>query len=123
GYGRINVGRAIQALNTPCTVTRSILAGGTSAMTRDFHQRAFFASYYLGGLASGTYICKQYKVTWHVNFPTMYSQAPYVWVRERECNGWYGDGTTNGVVQDPWAKITNVTTTGFDVETYIYWIE
>ncbi|HXG37559.1 MAG TPA: S8 family serine peptidase [Bacteroidota bacterium] len=123
GYGRINLGRAIQVLNTPYTVTRTTLTGGSITMTRDFHQRALYASYYLGGLASGTYVCKQYKVTWHVNFPTMYSQVPYVWVRERESNGWYGDGTTNGIVQDPWAKVTNVTTTGFDVETYVYWIE
>jgi hypothetical protein len=92
-------------------------------MTRDFHQRAFFASYYLGGLASGTYVCKQYKVTWHVNFPSTYTQTPFVWVREREINGWWGDGSTSGVIQDPWAKVTNVTTTGFDVETYVYWIE
>jgi hypothetical protein len=122
GYGRINVGRAMQVLSAPYTVTRATLTGGTVTETRGLHQRAFFDSHYLGGLASGTYFVKQYRITWHVTLPT-YTQVPYVWVRERECNGWYGDGTTNGVVQDPWAKVSNVTTTGFDVETYVYWIE
>jgi subtilisin family serine protease len=36
GYGRINVGRAMSALNTPYTVTRTTLTGGTSAVSNKF---------------------------------------------------------------------------------------
>jgi hypothetical protein len=117
GYGRINVGRALERLNPPYTVTTQTVYNSSGQLVWDSHPHQFYNN---AGLASGNYYgVKQYKVSGHVTFPTAYTSTPYVWVRERECIGWnYADPN----LELPWVNITNVTTTGFDYETVIYWI-
>lgn len=118
GYGRINAHRALQKLSAPNTVTFGTAVGGTSTLTWNSHTHTFYNNG--GGLATGTYYgVKQYKITKHVNFAQVYTSAPYVWQRERQTFGW---NYANPNLETPWAKITNVTTTGFDIETVVYWI-
>jgi hypothetical protein len=118
GYGRINAYRALQLLSSPYTVTQSTVVGGTSTLTWDSHTHTFYNNG--GGLATGVYYgVKQYKVTNHVTFSQAYSQTPTVWARERQTQGW---NYANPNLELQWAKINNVTATGFDVETVVYWI-
>jgi subtilisin family serine protease len=117
GYGRINVGRALERLNFPYTVTTQTIYNSSGQEVQGSHQHQFYNN---GGLATGNYLgVKTYKVSGHITFPVSYSAIPYVWVRERECVGWNYD---NGNLELPWVKITNITSTGFDYETVIYWI-
>lgn len=122
GFGRINVGTAIRHLNLPYQITRGTLTASGGELTRDTHRREFNDDYYLGGLGHGVYMVKQYKVSWQVTFPDAYEETPYVWIRERETNGWWGDDgqSTYRVEEVPWAQVSNISNTGFTVTTYIY---
>lgn len=117
GYGRINAEAALNALQPPNSVTHATAYGGTSTMTANTHQRTFYNN---GGLASGNYLVKQYKVTKTITFPEAYLTPPMVWPRETTSKGW-SDANPNK--ETPYFNITNVTTTSFTAETYIYYVQ
>ena len=117
GYGRINVGRAVERLNPPYSVITQTIYNSGGQLVWDSHAHQFYNN---AGLATGNYYgVKQYKVSGHITFPTAYTSTPYVWVRDRDCVGW---NYANPNLELPWIKITNVTTAGFDYETVIYYI-
>ncbi|MBU0560980.1 MAG: S8 family serine peptidase, partial [Bacteroidetes bacterium] len=117
GYGRINSRKALELLNAPYTVTSQTVYSSNSQLVWGSHKHQFYNN---AGLASGNYYgVKQYKVSGHVTFTFPYSLTPYVWIRDRESRGW---NYANPNLELLWIKITNVTTTGFDYETVIYWI-
>jgi len=118
GYGRINVGRALERLNSPYTVSTQTVYNTSGILVWDSHQHQFFNN---TGLPTGNYYgVKQYKITGHITFPTSYLSDPYVWVRERECIGWNYAYSNNELT---WVDISNITTTGFDYETVVYLIK
>jgi hypothetical protein len=117
GYGRVNAYNALILLSSPYTFTQAQIVGGTTTLTWDSHNHVFYNN---AGLASGAYYgVKQYKVSSHITFPKVYSSIPKVWIRERQTKGW---SYANPGLELPWAQISNVTTTGFDVQTVVYWI-
>jgi len=76
GYGRINVGRALERLNSPYTVSTQTVYNTSGILVWDSHQHQFFNN---TGLPTGNYYgVKQYKITGHITFPTSYLSDPYV---------------------------------------------
>lgn len=117
GWGRVNAADALTLISEPYIVTQGTSVGGTSTLTWGSHAHTFYNN---GSLPSGVYYgVKQYKITKHTTFSQAYSQTPKVWVRERQTQGW---SYANPNLELAWAKINNITTTGFDVETVVYWI-
>jgi hypothetical protein len=122
GYGRVNAAAALTLINAPNTVTHLTRTGGTSTLDWDSHRHTFYNGAYGAGdhLASGVYFgVKQYVVTGRVTFSQPYAQSPQVWFRPRQTKGW-GFGNPN--LQAPSVRITNVTTTGFDYETVVFYV-
>ena len=117
GYGRINVEAALNALQPPNSVTRATVYGGSSSLTWNTHQHTFYNN---GGLATGNYWVKQYKVTKTISFPEAYLIAPMVWLRETTSKGWSG---ANPNKETSYFNITNINTTSFTVETFIYYVQ
>lgn len=117
GWGRIDVGRALSRLNLPYEISQNSVVSSNATLVEDSHAHQFYNN---GGLASGAYYgTRTYKVTAHVTFSSSYVEPPLVLIRERSTIGWsYATENTEW----PWAKITNVTTTGFDLETVIYYV-
>ncbi|MGD2089567.1 MAG: S8 family serine peptidase [Candidatus Aminicenantes bacterium] len=117
GYGRINAEAALSALQPPNSVTHGTAYGGSSSMTWNTHQHTFYNN---GGLATGNYWVKQYKVTKTITFPDAYLTAPTVWLRETTSKGWSG---ANPNKETPYFNITSVTASSFTVETFIYYVQ
>lgn len=118
GYGRVNADAALTLINSPNIVEHGSKTGGSSTLTWDSHTHTFFRG--MGNLASGVYYgVKQYKVTGTVNFSNYYPTPPVVWIRDRTSKGW---SYANPNLETPWFKVTNVTSTGFNFETVIYYI-
>ncbi len=117
GYGRVNADSALTLLRAPYTLTQNTITSSNATLVWDMHQHIFYNN---AGLATGTYYVKTYKATKRVSFPIVYSQAPIVWLRDRQIIGW---DCSNPNLNLPWARITNVDQYGFDVESFIYWIE
>ena len=117
GFGRLNAATPLSHLNLPYEFSQATASVGSATLVWDSHSQQFFSN---GGLASGAYFgVKQYRVSWHVNFGQAYAETPYVWVRERQTNGWSADSPN---LELPRANISNVTNSGFDISTYVYWI-
>ena len=117
GYGRVNAEQALKYLNAPYTVTHSTKVSTNKTLTWNSHAHTFYNN---AGLASGQYYgTKTYKVTAHINFSPIYKEVPLVWIRERESTGWSG---ANPNEELPYFNITNITKSGFDVETFIYYV-
>jgi len=87
-------------------------------MIQNYQQWFLLENHY--GLAAGTYYdVDQYKITKHVTFDVPFCETPQVWMREREsqCLS-YGNPNSGR----PFSIITNVTTTGFDLEYVTYYV-
>ena len=117
GFGRVNAATALAYLNPPYGVTAATLTNGTVTQTANNENWIFIG---VPGLAGGTYLgVNQYRITWHVNFPHPYAEPPLVWARERSIVGYNGANPQTGA---PYAKIMNVTQSGFDVQTFAYFV-
>lgn len=109
GYGRINVGKAIQQISSPYSVLRSVSRGDVTLIGQ-YSKYQFAFNIYLN--------VKKYKVSKHITYPYPYTNPPLVWVRNRE-SGWSPDNPNPTTY---YSRVSNVTNTGFDFETYFYWI-
>src|SRR5690606_5097818 len=72
------------------------------------------------GIAAGSYYqVDQYRITKHVSFDIPFCSPPTVWMRERESQS-MDFGNPNSA--RPYALITNITNTGFDLEYAAYYV-
>lgn len=72
------------------------------------------------GLSSGLYLdVDRYEVTRHITFEIPFCDVPLVWLRDRECVSMSFASPNDGF---PWADITNVSTTGFDIRYAVYYV-
>jgi subtilisin family serine protease len=118
GYGKVNAYSALSLINSPNNLYHASSVGGTSTKIATLAKWV-----YLGGwnLSAGTYLSvDQYQITKHVNFNVPFCTTPKVWLRERQSICLSFANPNDGF---PWAEITNVTSTGFDVRYAAYFIK
>jgi len=118
GYGKVNAYNALSLIDEPNTLVHGTSIGGQSVY------QATLNWVYIGqrwNLASGVYYgVKRYQITKHIEFDVPFCSAPEVWIRERES---ISISAANPNIGYPWAEITNITQTGFDVKYYAFFIQ
>lgn len=117
GWGHLDVSRALARLRMPYQFSRASLQGGTATMIADLHKCNFIGN---GGLPGGEYWVRKYEVRQHVDFCGALSEVPMMWSRTRDSQGWSA-ANPNGEL--PYSHVENVTQTGFDAVSYVYWVE
>jgi hypothetical protein len=117
GYGRINAGRALQFINEPNKVVHGESFGGSTTKT-NLSEWVYMGDNW--GLVAGTYYnVDRYLVTKQVNFSVPFCSPPVVWMRERQSSCISDANPNDGF---PSAQVTNITTSGFDVIYYTYYV-
>ncbi len=117
GYGKVNAHSALALLDEPNELYHGISYGGSTTKT-NLSQWIFIGNRW--GLSPGTYFdVDRYEVTKHIEFDVPFCSVPEVWIRDRECISMSFANPNDGF---PWAEITNVTTTGFDVRYSAYYV-
>lgn len=116
GHGKVNAFNALSLINDPNMLYHySSYSGTTSKINLDKWN-------YIGnrwGLSPGLYLdVDRYEVTKHVTFDIPFCDIPQVWLRDRACVSMSFASPNDGF---PWAAITNVTTTGFDIRYAVYY--
>ena len=118
GYGKVNAYNALSLIDEPNTLVHGTSIGGQSVY------QATLNWVYIGqrwNLASGVYYgVKRYQITKHIEFDVPFCSSPEVWIRERES---ISISAANPNIGYPWAEITNITQTGFDVKYYAFFIQ
>ncbi|MCX6238373.1 MAG: hypothetical protein NTY07_12595 [Bacteroidia bacterium] len=118
GYGKVNAYSALSLLNTPNVLYHGVSIGGTSVKLSTISQWIYYGPQW--GLASGIYYdVDQYQITKHITFDVPFCSVPQVWMRDRESTC-LGFGNPNDGY--PYAIITNITNTGFDVKYATYYV-
>lgn len=118
GHGIVNARNALQLLDEPNEVFHYNSVGGTSVKTQNISKWILLSGRW--GIAPGTYLdVDQYRITKHVTFDVPFCETPQVWMRERESQCLSYANPNNG---RPFSIITNVTTTGFDLEYVTYYV-
>jgi len=118
GYGLINAYSALQLLSAPYQLYHGEAYGGTSTLQSS--NMELILSSAIAGLAAGVYFADRYQITAHVTFQNSFSDIPKVWLRERESNTMSFASPNNGL---PYAEITNITSTGFDIRYAAYYVK
>jgi len=117
GYGLVNAYAALRLVESPNEIFH--WEARARNPIRDHSNRTLTLHGGVGGLAAGAYIAHWYWVSERVTFPTPFMEVPAVWVRDRHSNTMRYGNPNDGL---PWARITNVTTTGFDVQYAAYFV-
>lgn len=118
GYGIVNANNALQLLAPPNVLYHYTSTGGTATKVATLDKWEILDGRW--NLAAALYLSvDQYKITKHITFPVAFCSPPKVWMRERESKSLdYG----NPNLGRPKSFITNVTTTGFDLEYVAYYV-
>jgi hypothetical protein len=119
GHGKVNARKAMELLSQPNVLVHVGSTGGSqekvlSNVTQVFNAGAF------DGLASGAYFCDVYKVRNRINYQTPFCQNPVLWQRDRTTTGLNGASPNSGI---PSSTISNASASGFDVETFVYFVK
>jgi subtilisin family serine protease len=117
GYGYLDVSRALGRVRAPYRVLRGSAQGGTATLTWDTHKHNFLGN---GGLPGGVYWVKTYEVRNHIDYCGPTSEIALAWGRERDSRGW---SAANANSELPYSRVENVTQSGFDAVTYVYWVQ
>ena len=118
GYGKVNAFKALSLLNTPNVLYHNVSTGGTSVKISSLDKWSYIGSKW--GLASGMYLSvDQYQITKHITFDIPFCSVPQVWMRERESKCLSGANPNDGY---QFSQITNISTTGFDVKYWAYYV-
>ncbi|MHC1705752.1 MAG: S8 family serine peptidase [Tenuifilaceae bacterium] len=118
GYGKVNAYRAMSLINTPNELYHWVSYGGTT--TKINLNKWIYTGGGRWGLASGMYLnVDRYQVTKHITFDIPFCSPPTVWLRDRESESMSFGNPNDGF---PYAEITNVTETGFDVKFCTYYV-
>jgi subtilisin family serine protease len=117
GHGKVNAHSALALLDEPNELYHNISYGGSTTKT-NLSQWIYIGNRW--GLSAGTYFdVDRYEVTRHIEFDVPFCFVPEIWIRDRECISMSFANPNDGF---PWAEITNVTTTGFDVRYSTYYV-
>lgn len=112
GHGLVDAFDALQLIDVPNSVIHATSTGGNAIKT--VSETPYYIADNRWGPAAGIYYKSDiWTITKHVNFPTAFCSPPEVWMRERESKAISGDNPNDA---RPFANITNITTTGFDVK-------
>jgi len=118
GFGIVNARNALQLLNSPNVLIHGTSTGGASTQLQTISQWILLDGRW--GLAAASYASvDQYKVTKHVNFAFPFCAVPRVWMRERESISLSYGNPNSG---KPFSIISNISTTGFDLEYVTYFV-
>ncbi len=119
GYGKVNAFSALTLINNPNTVVHGNSLSGTSVLITTLNPW-IYSGENRWNLSEGSYYSvDEYQITKHINFAIPFCSIPKVWIRDREC---ISLSFANPNVGFPWAEISNVTTTGFDVRYAVYYV-
>ena len=118
GYGKVNAYRALSLLNTPNVLYHGVSTGGTSVKLSTLSKWIYNGPQW--GLASDMYLdVDQYEITKHITFDVPFCSIPQVWMRDRESTCLSFGNPNDGY---HYARITNITNTGFDVKYAAYYV-
>ena len=118
GFGKVNAYKALALLAPPNQLYHVESYGGTSVKIHDIDIWIYIGSKW--GLTAGNYIdVDQYEITKHISFSIPFCSVPKVWIRERESVTMSFATPNDGY---PYAQITNITKTGFDVRYSAFFI-
>ena len=118
GYGIVNANNALQLLAPPNVLYHYTSTGGTATKIRTDSEWILLDGRW--GLAAASYFSvDNYKITKHVDYAIPFCSTPKVWVRERESKSLSYANPNSG---RPWANISNITTTGFDLDYVAYYV-
>lgn len=118
GFGKVNAYRALSLLDTPNVLYHGVSTGGTSVKLNTINQWIYYGPQW--GLASGMYYnVDQYQITKHITFDVPFCSVPQIWIRDRESTCLSFGNPNDGY---PYAIITNITNTGFDVKYATYYV-
>jgi len=118
GYGLIDAYSALKLLDTPNLLYHGEAYGGTSTLLNSNLKWTLNTPF--AGLAAGVYFVDKYQITAHVTFQNPFSDIPKVWLRDKDSYTMSFDNSNNGL---PYAEITNITSTGFDVRYAAYCVK
>ena len=116
GYGRVNAYKALKLIDVPNSIVHGFACGNNAGKT------SVGKWIYTGEdvIPAGMYLgVERYKMTKRVVFDTPFLEPPVVWMRERESRCYHAGNPNSG---EPYAEISNVTTTGFDLTYYVYYV-
>lgn len=117
GHGKVNAYRALELLDEPNILVHGTSLGGQYTK-QNLDRWEFIGNRW--GLAAGIYYdVDRYEITKHIEFDVPFCNAPTIWIRDRECISMHFGSPNDGF---PWAEISNVTETGFDVRFASYYI-
>ncbi len=118
GYGIVNAKNALQLLAPPNVVYQGNAIGGTDNYLRTSKWEILGNRW---GLAAGFYpAAETHKITKRVNFVVPFCSPPTVWMRERQSTSLDGALPNSGKSR---SFISNVSTTGFDLEYFTYFVK
>jgi subtilisin family serine protease len=117
GYGKVNAHRALELLDEPNELYHWSSKGGSTTKA-NLSKWVFISNRW--GLSAGIYYdVDRYEINKHIDFPTPFCSTPEVWIRDRECTSMNFSNPNDGF---PFAQITNVSKTGFDVRYAVYYV-
>jgi hypothetical protein len=119
GYGKVNAFNALSLINSPNTVSHNNSFSGTSVVINTLNPWIYSGQNRWNLVAGSYYSVDEYQITKHVNFAVPFCSIPNVWIRDRECISLSFANPNDGF---PWAEISNISTTGFDVRYAIYYV-
>lgn len=120
GFGKINAFKALSLLASPNILIHGSSLGGAATEISTLNPWIYLGSGSKWGLTPGSYYgVSQYSITKHIDFPTAFCSAPKVWLREKEsiCLSF-----ANSNLGYPWAQISNISPSGFDVTFAAYYV-
>jgi hypothetical protein len=120
GWGRVSAARAVGMFRAPFAKLQGTIGGSSTRVTENAEIRFLDG----GPLTPGVYYCDRYKISAHVSGCANFDATPFAWGRGLASRG-YDRGVDNGAVVTgiPWSGVENVTTSGFDVVTYVYYVK
>jgi subtilisin family serine protease len=111
GHGKVNAKSALELLSEPNELFHWSSEGGNAEKIDNYKKWSYIGNDW--GLASGMYFdVDVYEITKHITFDVPFCSPPEVWLRDRQC---VSISFSNPNIGYPWAKITNITKTGFDI--------
>lgn len=118
GYGRLNAGRALRALQDPNAIKRYAVIGGTSVGNSSSYLADIWNIVSNGGYLVGRFPVVRYDIRKQVTFEQTYPSKPYVW--GRGVNWSTGLSGRSPIYNMGYCNVTSVTTTGAELQTYVY---
>jgi hypothetical protein len=116
GWGIPDAGTAVGVFDAPFIFYGSVAYGGADAAVGAAHTVTVANSVHSeqNTVWFGTV---EHRVTQHVSFSSGLLSSAHAWARGRGCVGTHSQVGLDGM---PWAEVTNTTTDGFDITTYVY---